>query len=188
MRIYLVLVAAVAIGCKKPAPPQPPVEVASSPEAAPTKLEKRFTVHLAQFDGGRLLLCRDVTVDVEAPLGTELQDPFGNAPKAGNVKVAKPCEESFRDRKELARCESPTEHSEDAGITERLRLTTRYYDFGAALADDSEMQTCLQMKGQWTAIQRGTPEWRAASRAHALRDLQKRADEYQKIADSVGAE
>lgn len=54
-----------------------------------------------------------------------------------------------------------------------MRATQHYYQFSTALGNDAHMLACMAEGGTWSALEAGSPEWRAARRADALGNLQR---------------
>ena len=169
--LFVVLGMALTFGCGQDASPPPPpaapppVEAVPPPPPAPIVV----SVHIAKFGDDRLLTCMDITLsalpgeepDGGMPDATALREelaPSGNT--AGMRAIPRPCREQFGDRVEWASCSVSGARRSGGSAS----FVDRYYDFGRAFDDDTFMQECLEMNGEWTAVPRTSPEWQHAQR------------------------
>jgi len=94
-------------------------------------------------------------------------------------RIYKSCTDQFKTNPVLATC---TTHSTmnmaraDAGVplgVYVLDSVERYYNLDTITHDDVYMKNCIDMKGDWTAAEKNSPEYREAARARARREIEK---------------
>lgn len=165
-----------AVAATSALPPPPP---------APTTV----TVSVATFTPKDTLLdeCTDMTFPL--PRGTDagaadVADRFAKlllmpgGKKNTLSRIYRPCTEQFQDSAPLATCVSHQSWpltKPDAGNPLTLEIDTqeRYYDLDSLTNSNEYMKDCLDMKGDWHAVDKNSEAYRDAVRARARRELGK---------------
>jgi hypothetical protein len=155
----------------------PVVAPPASAPAAPSSV----TVSLATFTPKDTLLdeCIDLTMPV--PPGVDagrVGDGLGQLATQGKTatmsRIYKLCSEQFKDMPILATCVSHLSLQRDGGSrTVEIESVERYYNIDTLTSSNGYMKNCLDMRGDWSAADRDSPEYRAAVRARARRDIEK---------------
>jgi hypothetical protein len=93
----------------------------------------------------------------------------------GTSRLDKPCGDLFRAVPAVATCTTHissylTKGDSSAQLgTYDIQMTSRYYDPNAVTSDDSYEKGCVEMKGDWQAVDKNSNEYKAAVRARAAR-------------------
>lgn len=179
--LFVVLGMLLSAGCGQDVSPPPPPQTPPAIEtvAPPVPTHMVVSVHVAKFGDERLLTCTDVTFaalpgeepDGGMPDAAALREGFAPAGNADGLRpIPRPCREQFGDRVEWASCSINRAGASGGSLT----MVDRYYDFGRAFDNDSFMQECLEMNGEWTAVPRTSPEWQRAQRERQVEELLER--------------
>jgi hypothetical protein len=155
----------------------PPGEEAREPVAV--------TISHALFTKDRLIGCIDQAIVLPAGVKAtpeaierlrEKQQRGG--PGKGWSLLSKSCKEQFHTKPELARCITiSTGHGvvQDSGLdltTYEAQSVARYYDLDVLTKNDAEMKGCIDMQGDWQAVDKDSDEYREAVRARARREVE----------------
>lgn len=147
-------------------------------------------IHVASAaDMGKDELAECVDFDLEVPPEfdqTKLLDAgpaFDPELMKGLTSLSKPCGEQFADRTPMAFCTLTRKAEQGQGVT--VHMTSRAYLFADVALSDWRMKECLESKGDWKALARGSAEWKAAERAYALRNLHKDSDRLRKLSNQA---
>lgn len=120
--------------------------------------------------------CVDFSIDVTlAPdAGEPKKDPIEALMKnmKGLTKIGKPCAEAFPDRTVFATC-TLTKREDDGGTSVSMVIVSHRFDFAAVADTDRYMKECLDMRGEWNAIRRDSPDWHAAKAEQARKRLER---------------
>jgi hypothetical protein len=145
-------------------------------DAAPPPRVREYRASLADLRGDALGECVDFSIDVTLGLdaGEPKKDPIEAILKGqkGLTKIGKPCAESFPDRTAYATC-TLTKREDDGGTSVSIVVVSHRFDFAAVADTDRNMKECLEMRGEWNAIRRDSPEWHAAKTEQARKRLER---------------
>jgi cell division protein FtsB len=164
---------------------------AEARQAAPvpsqqTPLGFSGTVSVANFTKDtRLDECDDfiVTVPPDATDGSDLlartldnvSQSFVKGKKKsmpGLSKIGRPCAEQFRVNQALATCVVHHVGKLDSGIGLAVGIVGRYYDLDTLTSNDTYMKNCIDMNGDWQAVDKDSDEYREAVRERARREVE----------------
>jgi hypothetical protein len=102
----------------------------------------------------------------------KLVDNIMKGMKQGASRIYKGCTEQFRTNPVLATCTVSTEVKGDSGAAE-IMITERFYDLDTITTSDSYMKQCIEVKGDWQAVDHDSQEYREAVRARSRREVEK---------------
>lgn len=183
---------AVCAGVKKgadDAQANTPVSRVEALTSAPTT----FTVSIAGFTTKDRLLDRCVDVTISPPSGVAADSDFAarfftefvrhlDVAFATPTRLYKTCAEQFPTRLGLATC-TLTPHrrmKNDAGAAWGAIeiIKEGYYNLDSLTSSDESMKDCLDRKGDWQGIDKGSDEYRQAVEERDRRELQKSLRKY----------
>lgn len=201
LRVLLVLVVVVACKSERDKKPSPTLEAPTAATAdarpavdAPESVTYAAQARMAVFFGGVLDECLDVTWTTDAaPARADAAKQWADDMVAKMhssdenkkvVRVAKPCEEQFKDRTELASCRGvmPAPPKDvPAGVSVKISFVSRTYRFDAVAEGDQRMQECMEWGGDWQALDRNSAEFREARAHRNAANLQRTVDNLQPL-------
>ena len=173
-------------------PPQPPPPLVPQP---PSGLSD--TVSVANFTKDtRLDECDDFTVTVppEVDGGEEtlmkaldgLSQNILKGKKKGLSKIGRPCSEQFRTAHVLATCVVHQDVKGDSGTALSLDVAARYYNLDTLTSNDRYMKDCIDMQGDWQAVEKDSDEYREALHARTRRQMEGLVDKAEKMQKDLG--
>jgi hypothetical protein len=157
------------------------------PEPTAPPAPTTITVSFATFTPKETMLDECVDFIITAPSnvdsGSDLADRFAKAVAGKDQKnmsrIYKACDEQFRMTPALAMCNAHVSvplkkiAPDLDGGTAEVNSDERYYNLDALTHDNVYMKNCLDMKGDWTGVDKDSTEYREAVRARARREMEK---------------
>lgn len=162
----------------RPAEPEPAAEVVepepAEPEVSPDPPNSiRRVNHIANFANDQLTHCADMELFAVPPDPLpERWPPAELELEEGQMRVQRPCAESFPDRTSLGTCTARIENSPETGGHAVMSIVEYWYTADAVLDDDRLMRECLEMGGSWEAIDRDSAAAQQARLQQARRELE----------------
>jgi len=112
--------------------------------------------------------------------GSDFTEGFAKAvaKKKNTSRIYKPCADQFQTTPALAECKThiSVPLKTDAGVvwgTSEIDSQEQYYNLDTLTNGNEYMKDCLDMKGDWTGVDKDSPEYREAVRARARREMEK---------------
>src|SRR5690606_5369088 len=108
----------------------------------------------------------------------EVLRSFTSGPDDPTVtEVARPCDETFSDRRSWATC---LVDSRDETVS--YDVASHFYDFSDVYGSDRRMRECMKSGGRWSAVPKDTPEWERAESQARLDEVERaKADARKKL-------
>ena len=106
--------------------------------------------------------------------------------RPGLSKIAHPCAEQFRVNHPLATCVAHQEGKLDSGVGLAADIVGRYYNLDTIRTSDTYMKNCIDMNGDWQAVDKDSDEYREAVRDKASREVEKAQRELEKMQGTGG--
>lgn len=133
----------------------------------------RKTYSVARAYNARLDTCVDFNVEVIPPAGADVawkpQPPIDLIQKLGKLglSIERPCTEQFARRAVLATCVTTKRRD-----SQTLQLVEHHYEYATVGVDDTRMEDCVRMGGEWQALARNSEDFLHAKRLAIVRDLE----------------
>jgi hypothetical protein len=139
----------------------------------PTAQPYRKTFSVARTYNARLDTCFDFSVEILPPEGADsgwMPQPPSDLPqklqKLG-ASIERPCAEQFANRSALATCITTNRRGDQA-----LRLVEQHYDYATVGVDETRMDECLRLGGDWQALAKTSQAFLHAKRSAIVQDLE----------------
>jgi hypothetical protein len=157
----------------------------AAPEPTAPPAPTTVMVSFATFTPKGTLLDECVDFIITPPSGvdggSDFTEGFAKSAAKGQKnmsRIYKPCADQFHTTPALAGC---TTHisvplKTDAGVvwaTAEINSEERFYNLDTLTSGNEYMKNCLDMKGDWTGVDKDSPEYREAVRARARREMEK---------------
>jgi hypothetical protein len=171
-------------------------ELPAAPAPMPVPTGLSGTASVANFTKDtRLDECADFTItlppDVDASAEAIEKSVVALAKsltkgKIGMSLLSKLCTEQFGTNSVLATCTAHQQIVGDSGKGVEFVIFVHYYNLDTLTKSDTYMKNCLDMQGDWQAVDKDSDEYREAVRARGRREMEGIVKNAQKMQESLG--